>query len=118
VIYNRLFLGMPLEIDASLYYRQDPRIPFAQLKALDSPYNLYKVQGLPPTPIASPSAASIRAALNPAPLLPQSECPDARTQCALLYYVLIDRDGHHAFAKTLQEHEANVAKARAAGLVP
>jgi UPF0755 protein len=118
VIYNRLAAGMPLEIDAALYYRQDPKVPFAQLKALESPYNLYKVVGLPPSPIASPSAASIRAALNPAPVLPQGECPDPKVRCALLYYVLVDPSGRHAFAQTLDEHLANVAIARAAGLVP
>jgi UPF0755 protein len=117
VIYNRMILGMPLEIDAALYYRQDPSTPFAQLRALESPYNLYKVGGLPPTPIASPGAASIRAALNPSPPLPQSECPDPRVQCALLYYVLADNDGRHVFAQTLAEHEANVAASRAAGVI-
>ena len=66
VIYNRLALGMPLQIDASLRYDQDPTTPFATLKALDTAYNTYLHTGLPPTPIANPGRASLRAALNPA----------------------------------------------------
>ena len=65
-----------------------------------------KVQAMTlPTPIAMPGKASIRAALNP-------------TEGDWKYYVLIDADGHHAFANTFAEHEANVAIARAKGLVP
>ena len=122
VIYNRLALGMPLQIDASLYYQQDPALDFAALKAIDTPYNLYLHKGLPPTPIANPGRASLAAALNPAanpskgdPLcvkLPKG------TPCELLYYVLADTDGHHAFAVTLAQHEANVEAARKKGLLP
>ncbi len=66
VIYNRLFLDMPLQIDASLYYQQDGERPFSELKELDTPYNTYLHTGLPPTPIANPGRASIQAALHPA----------------------------------------------------
>jgi UPF0755 protein len=120
VIYNRLLRGMPLQIDATLYYNQDTTLPFDQLKAIDTPYNTYLHTGLPPTPIANPGRASIEAALNPAPNPPAggTECRDvAREDCAWLYYVIADADGHHAFAVTLAEHEANVEKARAAGLL-
>jgi UPF0755 protein len=120
VILNRLALGMPLQIDATLYYGQDQSLPFDQLKSIDSPYNTYLYPGLPPTPIANPGRASIAAAVNPANNPPEggAECQNLpKEQCQYLYYVLADEDGRHAFAVTLAEHEANVEKARAAGLL-
>lgn len=121
VIYNRLAAGMPLQIDATLFYGQDPELPFDQLKAIDSPYNTYLYTGLPPTPIANPGRASIRAAMNPAPNPPSGDpiCVDLPrgTPCQYLYYVLADENGGHAFAATLEQHEANVAAARAAGIL-
>jgi UPF0755 protein len=120
VILNRLRIGMPLQIDATLSYNQDPNLSFDQLKAIDSPYNTYLHVDLPPTPIANPGRASIQAVLNPANNPPEggAECKNVpRDQCQYLYYVLADEDGHHAFAVTLAEHEANVQKAREAGLL-
>jgi UPF0755 protein len=121
VIYNRLYLGMPLQIDASLRYRQDPDLSITQLRLIDSPYNTYLHSGLPPTPITNPGRASIRAALNPIPNPPSGDpiCVElpADAACIYLYYVLSDADGHHAFAATLDQHERNVAKAAAAGLL-
>ncbi len=120
VIYNRLALGMPLQIDATLFYNQDPNLPFDALKSIDSPYNTYLHPGLPPTPIANPGRASIQAAVNPANNPPEggAECKNLpKAQCLYLYYVLADEDGGHAFAVTLAQHEANVEKARAAGLL-
>ncbi|MCB0999299.1 MAG: endolytic transglycosylase MltG [Acidimicrobiales bacterium] len=124
VILNRRRIGMPLQIDATLYYRQDEDTPFDQLKALDTPYNTYLHVGLPPTPIANPGRASIQAVLNPAPNPPENgpECqqlPEAerKDNCLWLYYVLADEDGGHAFAVTLAEHEANVQAALDAGLL-
>lgn len=121
VIYNRLALGMPLQIDATLYYGQAPATPFSTLKALDTPYNTYLYGGLPPTPIANPGRASIEAALNPAPPLsvgdPLCRVLPAGSDCRLLYYVVSDADGHHVFAATIEQHEANVQKARDAGLL-
>ncbi|MEX0850744.1 MAG: endolytic transglycosylase MltG [Gaiellaceae bacterium] len=69
VIYNRLRLGMPLGIDATIRYGRD--VPGTEpLKQSDlesdSPYNTRKRQGLPPTPISNPGLASIRAAAKPA----------------------------------------------------
>ena len=121
VIYNRLFLGMPLGIDAALYYGQDPSLSFAELKAIDTPYNTYLHVGLPPTPIANPGRASIQAALNPVanPSLGDPLCvglPE-ETPCLYLYYVLADEDGRHVFAATLEQHEANVAVSREKGLL-
>lgn len=120
VIYNRLEIGMKLQIDATLYYNAPANLSFTDLKALDTPYNTYLYKGLPPTPIASPGRASIDAALNPAPNPSSGDpiCAGAPTPCRYLYYVLSDADGGHAFAATLAQHEANVATAKAAGLLP
>ena len=120
VIYNRLEIGMKLQIDATLYYNAPAGVSFTDLKALDTPYNTYLYKGLPPTPIASPGRASIDAALNPAPNPSSGDpiCAGAPTPCRYLYYVLSDADGGHAFAATLAQHEANIATAKAAGLLP
>ena len=98
VYYNRLRIGMPLEVDASIEYalpQHHDVITYGDLKT-DSPYNTYLHQGLPPTPIANPGEPSIVAALNPKP-------------SPYLYYVY-KGNGHHAFAKTLAEQNANIAK--------
>ena len=120
VIYNRLEIGMKLQIDATLYYNAPADATFSDLKALDSPYNTYLYKGLPPTPIASPGRAAIDAALHPAPNPSSGDpiCNGAPSPCRYLYYVLSDADGGHAFAATLTQHEANVATAKAAGLLP
>jgi len=121
VIYNRLFLGMPLQIDATLYYGQDAETPFRVLKERDTPYNTYRYPGLPPTPIANPGRASIRAALNPSPNPPPGDpiCLELEPSapCLYLYYVLADAEGRHAFASTLEQHERNIAAAIAAGVL-
>jgi len=106
VVRNRLRDGMPLQIDSTLCYAKGgcPPVPTNADKAIDSPYNTYKITGLPPTPIASVTEASLRAAIRPA------EVP-------YKYYVLIDASGKHKFATTLAEHNANVAEARAKGLL-
>ena len=87
VIYNRLAKHMTLGIDATLLY--DDPTPDGQLSASDlrsnSPYNTRVHTGLPPTPIASPGLASLRAALEPA-------------HVPYLYYVLCGADGHHRFS--------------------
>ena len=121
VIYNRLYLGMELGIDATLYYGQPADTPFSELKALDSPYNTYLRTGLPPTPIAAPGRASIEAAMNPAPnpSLGDPLCADLPdgVPCVYLYYVIADEEGRHVFAATLEQHEANVETARQKGLL-
>jgi UPF0755 protein len=97
VIYNRLELGMALGIDATLLY--DDPTPDGELSSSDlesnSPYNTRVHAGLPPTPIASPGAAALEAALRPA-------------ETDFLYYVLCSPDGAHRFALTLAEHNRNV----------
>jgi uncharacterized YceG family protein len=69
VIYNRLHAGMPLQIDATLRYGlhipPTESIHESQLQS-DNPYNTRKLTGLPPTPIANPGLASIKAAAHPA----------------------------------------------------
>ena len=122
VIYNRLERGMPLQIDATLYYNSPENASFTELKAIDSPYNSYLYNGLPPTPIASPGRAAIRAALNPSPNpdLSDKMCIGIKkTQnCAYLYYVLSDADGGHTFAATEQDHATNVENSRVGGFLP
>lgn len=98
VYYNRLQRAMPLEVDATIEYtfpRHKDVITYADL-ASDSPYNTYKHAGLPPTPIANPGRASLLAAFHPQP-------------SAYLFYVYMG-NGHHAFSRTLAEHNANVAR--------
>ncbi len=121
VIYNRLAAKMNLEIDATLLYNADPALTFAELRALDTPYNTYLNRGLPPTPIANPGRASIKAALNPAPA-PKTDdeaCQglNRNQKCDYFYYVLIDENGRHKFATTYEQHLLNVEEARAAGLL-
>ncbi|MFN3188421.1 MAG: endolytic transglycosylase MltG [Candidatus Paceibacteria bacterium] len=72
VIWNRLFIDMPLQLDATLQYVRGSNpherwwpVPRPADKFLDSPYNTYQNKGLPPTPIANPSIDAIIAALNP-----------------------------------------------------
>ncbi|HTJ27609.1 MAG TPA: endolytic transglycosylase MltG [Candidatus Limnocylindria bacterium] len=98
VIYNRLRLGMPLEVDASLEYAFPEHHDVITKRDLeiDSPYNTYRHVGLPPTPIANPGKPSLDAAFRPA-------------HTDYLYYVA-KGDGRHAFAKTLTEHNANVER--------
>ena len=122
VIYNRLERGMLLQIDATLYYNSADGASFTDLKAVDSPYNSYLHTGLPPTPIASPGRASIRAALNPSPNPDLSDkiCIGIKksSNCEYLYYVLSDANGGHTFAATEQDHAFNVEVSRAAGFLP
>lgn len=72
VIWNRLFIDMKLQLDATLQYARGSRPnepwwpkPVPADKYIDSPYNTYQHVGLPPTAIANPSAEAILAALNP-----------------------------------------------------
>ncbi len=121
VIYNRLALGMPLQIDATLLYGQNRDRPISELQNIDTPYNTYLHIGLPPTPISNPGRASIEAALNPAPN-PSVGDPICQglpedTPCEYLYYVLADEEGGHVFSATEEQHAVNVAAAQAKGLL-
>jgi len=96
VVANRLKQSMPLQIDATLCYAKGgcPPVPTNADKQLDSPYNTYRVAGLPPTPIMTVTEQSLRAALAPA-------------NVPYLFYVT-GKDGVTYFATTLAEHEANI----------
>jgi UPF0755 protein len=106
VIANRLELGQRLQIDATVVYAMggDPTdIVLLEDLEIDSPYNTYRVDGLPPTPIAGVGRASLRAAFAP-------------DQVSYLFYVLDPAcDGSHVFADTAEEHQVNVEAFRAAG---
>lgn len=94
VIWNRLFIDMPLQLDATLQYVRgsNPNEPWWPVprpadKFLDSPFNTYKNKGLPPAPISNPSIDAIIAALNPI----QTDCvfyfhtPDGSFFCSVTY---------------------------------
>ncbi|OMF31745.1 aminodeoxychorismate lyase [Paenibacillus sp. FSL H8-0548] len=100
IIYNRLADGMMLQIDATVQYSLDkPKERLYEKDLLvESPYNTYKVDGLPPGPIASPSFDSIEAALYP-------EKSDY-----LFYVTKKDGSQSHLFAKTYKEHLRNIEK--------
>jgi UPF0755 protein len=110
VIYNRLRRGMPLGVDATIYYalalRDGPSAYERQLTESDllveSPYNTRRHAGLPPTPIANPGLASIDAAAHPA-------------RADYLYYVAApDGCGEHRFSASEARFQADVAAYRAA----
>lgn len=104
VYTNRLRIGMPLQADPTVQYAiqlttgaRKPRLLFKDLE-IDSPYNTYRVRGLPPGPVNSPGLASITAALYPA------EVP-------WLYFVAVG-DGSHRFSRTLVEHNRAIGDVR------
>ncbi len=103
VYLNRLASGMKLQADPTVAYglgmSPRSRLFVRNLRSV-SPYNTYLHEGLPPGPICSPGAASIVAALNPVPPEPA------------LYFVARG-DGSHLFARSYEEHLANIRRARA-----
>jgi UPF0755 protein len=101
---NRLRQGIKLESDPTIIYGITKGRPLGHgitMKELvtETPYNTYRITGLPPTPIANPGCASLAAVLNP----PKSD---------ELFFVA-DGTGGHVFASTFAQHQANVAKWRA-----
>ncbi|HKC91588.1 MAG TPA: endolytic transglycosylase MltG [Candidatus Limnocylindria bacterium] len=99
VYANRLRIGMKLDADPTIQYALGDwrELSLDDLK-IDSPYNTYQVPGLPPTPICSPGQAALEGAARPADV-------------PYLYFVAKnDGTGDHAFAKTLDEQEANRVK--------
>jgi UPF0755 protein len=105
VIDNRLNIGMKLDIDATIQYalgyqqnekRWWKRSLTNEDKLLNSPYNTYRVTGLPPRPIANPGMASLRAAINPA------NTP--------YFYYITDKNGVNRYATDLEGHNANIEK--------
>jgi UPF0755 protein len=100
VIYNRLKINMALQLDSTLHYAVDSRgvVEADQaLRDLKTPYNSYTHTGLPPTPIDSPGALALQAALHPTP-------------GPWRYFVTVDlTTGKTLFATTFAEHEHNRA---------
>lgn len=98
ILWKRLRSGMSLGVDAAVRYAAEKPTGALTKEDLDSdsPYNLRRVRGLPPGPIANPSLSSIQAALHP------QETP-------YLYY-LHDRNGQIHYAVTNDEHNANRAR--------
>ncbi len=99
VYTNRLGIGMKLDADPTIQYALGEwrELSLDDLK-LDSPYNTYRNAGLPPTPIANPGVAALEGAARPAGV-------------PYLYFVAkSDGTGGHAFATTIEEHEANRVK--------
>ncbi|MGE5380397.1 MAG: endolytic transglycosylase MltG [Methylocystaceae bacterium] len=100
VIYNRLKDGMPLQVDATVLYALGTHKETVTYKDLEvkSPYNTYRVKGLPPGPIAAPGLTSLKAAMAP--------------EKHQYYYYVAKGDGHHYFSKTFAEHKRAIAKYR------
>ncbi len=111
VYLNRLEIGLPLQADPTVQYAVATRdgaqaatynywkteLSSGDLE-VDSPYNTYMHNGLPPGPICNPGEAAIRAVLQPA-------------HTDYMYFVATtDGSGQHLFARTLEEHNANIAK--------
>jgi UPF0755 protein len=99
VYTNRLDIGMKLDADPTVQYALGDwkELSLDDLE-VESPYNTYRVAGLPPTPICSPGAAALEGAAKPA-------------QNPYFYFVAKnDGTGDHAFATTIEEHEANRVK--------
>jgi UPF0755 protein len=105
VIYNRLREGIPLGIDATIYYAVEQQKGIAtytgeltqSMLKIDSPYNTRTHKGLPPTPISNPGEASIHAAAHPA-------------HVPYLYYVAgADGCGEQVFSKSYAQFEKDVA---------
>ena len=106
VIQNRLGRGIPLAIDATILYglgRHSGQLTQADLEKM-TPYNTRKVRGLPPTPIASPGKTAIESALTPA-------------RGDWLYYVIMDKQGHHFFTADYNAFLRQKAKSQREGLI-
>ncbi len=100
IIWNRVFAGMKLQIDATLQYAKGdedlwwPRVE-SKDKKIDSPFNTY-MYSMPPSPIASPGLAAIEAAYNP-----------QKTSC--MFYIHDAKRRIHC-AKTYEEHKKNIER--------
>jgi UPF0755 protein len=100
VFLRRLEKGMRLQTDPTVIYGlgddYDGDLKRRHLRDTTNPYNTYAIKGLPPTPIALPGEAALRAVFSP-------------DDNASLYFVA-KGDGSHAFSATLKEHEENVRR--------
>jgi len=106
VIFNRLDIGMLLQIDATVIYAigGGTEVTFEDLE-VDSPYNTYRNPGLPPTPIAGVRLASLAAAAAP-------------DETDFLFYVLTGEDGTHSFTNDFDEFLRMQEQARLDGVIP
>ena len=99
VYYNRLDKRIALDADPSIIYAEllagsyQGSLHHADM-SFTSPYNTYRNPGLPPGPIGNPGRSALEAAMHPA----QSD----------YYYFVADAQGHHRFARTMEEHNKNV----------
>ncbi len=100
VIANRLAINQRLQIDATVLYaiQEWKVLQPGEIATIESPYNTYKIDGLPPGPIGSPAWRSIKAVLEP------------ETNTFLYYVARPDRT--HYFSSTYDEHLNNIRKAR------
>lgn len=102
VMHNRLEEPMRLQVDATVIYAIGEHVDrvLNEHLEIDSPWNTYRYDGLPPTPISGAGEAAIRAAADP-------------TDEDYLYYVVVDPEtGEHGFSRTLEEHNQKVREAR------
>jgi len=103
ILWKRIEAGWPLQVDATLQYVKgfDQATqswwtpPLAIDKDLNSPYNTYQNPGLPPSPICSPSLASIDAAINP--------------KNSDYWFYITDREGNMRYAVDIDQHNQNIA---------
>lgn len=107
VIYNRLADDIPLQIDATVVYAlgESPGRVLTEHLEIDSPWNTYRIKGLPPTPIGTAQMESIEAAAAPA-------------ETDYFFYVLVSPDGRHGFSRTYDEHKEKIAQAKKDGVLP
>jgi len=98
VLWKRLSIGMPLQVDVAIQYIKNKATPDLTLEDLKipSPYNLYLNKGLPPGPINNPGLEAIKAALSPIP--------------SKYLYFLVDKQGVMHYAVTHDEHVVNKNK--------
>ena len=105
VYWNRLAKHIALDADPSIIYAEllagtySGALHHADMQ-FPSPYNTYRYAGLPPGPIGNPGKSALEAAIHPA----QTD----------YYYFVADAQGHHRFARNLEEHNRNVAAYRRA----
>ena len=105
VYYNRLEKHIALDADPSIIYAEllagtyQGVLHHADMQFTSS-YNTYRNAGLPPGPIANPGRSALEAAMHPA----QTD----------YYYFVADAEGHHRFARTMEEHNKNVMAYRKA----
>lgn len=106
IIFNRLKINMALQIDATVQYARDSQnksitkywqpVTSTQIKQVNSSYNTYQNPGLPPRPICNPGYNSLYAVFHP-------------IESDYMYYIS-GKDGVMYYAKTLEEHNLNIAK--------